>query len=80
MRTITFIILVFVFTYINSKSKEEWKTRSIYQILTDRFARTSDTGSCTLSQYCGGNYQGIINHLDYIQGMGFNAIWISPIV
>jgi alpha-amylase len=72
--------LVFVFTYINSKSKEEWKTRSIYQILTDRFARTSDTGSCTLSQYCGGNYQGIINHLDYIQGMGFNAIWISPIV
>jgi glycosidase len=23
---------------------------------------------------------GIVNHLDYIQGMGFDAIWISPIV
>ena len=80
MRAITFLLFVLLTTYITSKTKDEWKTRSIYQILTDRFARTSDTGSCTLSQYCGGNYQGIINHLDYIQGMGFNAIWISPIV
>ena len=76
----TFLLFVLLSTYITSKTKDEWKTRSIYQILTDRFARTSSTGSCTLSQYCGGNYQGIINHLDYIQGMGFNAIWISPIV
>ena len=80
MRAITFLLFVLLSTYITSKTKDEWKTRSIYQILTDRFARTSDAGSCTLSQYCGGNYQGIINHLDYIQGMGFNAIWISPIV
>ena len=80
MRAITFLLFVLLSTYITSKTKDEWKTRSIYQILTDRFARTSSTGSCTLSQYCGGNYQGIINHLDYIQGMGFNAIWISPIV
>ena len=67
-------------TFVSSKSKEEWKSRSIYQVLTDRFARTQDTGSCNLGQYCGGNYQGIINHLDYIKGMGFDAIWISPIV
>ena len=81
MRAIISILLfILLSTYVTSKSKEEWITRSIYQILTDRFARTSDTGSCNLSQYCGGNYQGIINHLDYIQGMGFNAIWISPIV
>ena len=65
---------------IACKSKDEWKTRAIYQILTDRFARTSDTGYCNYSQYCGGNYRGIINHLDYIKGMGFDAIWISPIV
>ena len=30
--------------------------------------------------YCGGTWQGIIKHLDYIQGMGFTAVWISPIV
>ncbi|KAJ7861897.1 hypothetical protein B0H13DRAFT_2072442 [Mycena leptocephala] len=23
---------------------------------------------------------GITNHLDYIQGLGFNTLWISPIV
>ena len=80
MKTFTFLLCILLVSYINSKSKEEWKSRSIYQILTDRFARTSDTGSCNLSQYCGGNYQGVIKHLDYIKGMGFDAIWISPIV
>lgn len=60
----------------------QWESQSIYQIVTDRFARTdgSTTASCNLSQYCGGTWQGIIDHLDYIQGMGFTAIWISPIV
>ena len=80
MKQIIFIILLVLSTYISCKSKEEWKSRSIYQILTDRFARTSDTGMCNYSNYCGGNYQGIIKKLDYIKGMGFDAIWISPIV
>ena len=80
MRPIALLILFLLSTTISGKSKEEWKSRSIYQILTDRFARTSDTGYCNYSQYCGGNYQGIINKLDYIKGMGFDAIWISPIV
>ena len=59
-----------------------WKERSIYQVLTDRFARSdSENGACgDLSNYCGGNYQGMIQQLDYIKGMGFDAIWISPIV
>ena len=60
----------------------EWKSRSVYQVLTDRFAKTGDSGdACTnLSTYCGGTYKGIENNLDYIQGMGFDAIWISPVV
>ncbi|KAI5850741.1 alpha-amylase [Tricharina praecox] len=63
---------------------EQWRTRSIYQVLTDRFAvangsstRPCDTGA---RQYCGGSYRGIVEQLDYIQGMGFTAIWISPVV
>jgi hypothetical protein len=32
-----------------------------------------------MGRYCGGNWRGIINKLDYIQGMGFDAIWISPV-
>ena len=77
---ITILIALLLSTYVLSKTKEEWKSRSIYQLLTDRFARTHETGQCDLSQYCGGSYAGIIEHLDYIKGMGFDAIWISPIV
>ncbi|KAG8844231.1 hypothetical protein FRB96_003235 [Tulasnella sp. 330] len=64
-------------------SMAEWQSRTIYQLVTDRFAKTTDDGGPCDSgarQYCGGTWQGIINHLDYIQGMGFDAIWISPVV
>ena len=76
---ISSIIIFLLLSAFYCRTKEEWKTRSIYQIVTDRFARTSDTGICNFNKYCGGNYRGIINKLDYIKGMGFNAIWISPI-
>ena len=61
---------------------EDWKKRNVYQVLTDRFARSdqSESACSNLSGYCGGNYQGMIGQLDYIKGMGFDAIWISPIV
>lgn len=62
----------------------EWRKQSIYQVLTDRFARTdlSTTAPCDAAEgiYCGGTWQGIIKKLDYIQNMGFTAIWISPVV
>lgn len=59
-----------------------WKQRAVYQVLTDRFWRDNgDTNSCgNLSDYCGGTWKGIQDKLDYIQGMGFDAIWISPVV
>ena len=79
MRQIIFLLTLILLQNISCKTKEEWKSRAIYQILTDRFARTS-TGTCSLSSYCGGNYKGIIQNLDYIKNMGFDAIWISPIV
>ena len=53
------------------------------KLVTDRFAVDGDTGpSCDTSkrQYCGGSWKGVISKLDYIQNMGFDAIWISPIV
>ncbi|KAG6267292.1 hypothetical protein E4U48_005134 [Claviceps purpurea] len=61
-----------------------WKSRSIYFAFTDRIARNgSDNGggACgNLGNYCGGTFRGIQGKLDYIKGMGFDAIWISPIV
>lgn len=59
----------------------QWRSQSIYQIVTDRFANDQGTNTtCNSGDYCGGTYRGIINKLPYIQGMGFTAIWISPIV
>jgi len=60
----------------------EWKKRSVYQLLTDRFSLDYQRvgsgypgSSCTdLSRYCGGTWKGIENNLDYIEGMGFDAI------
>jgi len=64
-------------------SASDWKSRSIYQVVTDRFA-TPDGSSPTCNTgdrvFCGGGYKGITSKLDYIQNMGFDAVWISPIV
>mmetsp|Transcript_20917 Transcript_20917/g.15037 ORF Transcript_20917/g.15037 Transcript_20917/m.15037 type:complete len:350 (+) Transcript_20917:42-1091(+) len=59
-----------------------WKQRAVYQVLTDRYSKDSSNDSAcnNLSSYCGGTWRGIQNNLDYIEGMGFDAIWISPIV
>lgn len=62
---------------------DEWRSRSIYQLVTDRFALadgSSPSCNATARQYCGGTWQGVIKKLDYIQGMGFDAVWISPVV
>jgi hypothetical protein len=64
-------------------SPKGWKGRSIYQLLTDRFANNGDIAPKVCNQlyeYCGGTWKGITRNLDYIQDMGFDAIWISPIV
>lgn len=52
--------------------------------MTDRFSHadrsTSTPCNTTDGLYCGGTWRGIINNLDYISGMGFDAIMISPII
>ncbi|EED14962.1 alpha-amylase, putative [Talaromyces stipitatus ATCC 10500] len=68
---------------VKAATPDEWRSRSVYFLLTDRFARSdnSTTAECDaqLGHYCGGSWQGIINQLDYIQNMGFTAIWITPV-
>jgi hypothetical protein len=45
-------------TAVLAGDKEAWKSRTIYQVLTDRFARSNgDSSSCNnLSDYCGGTW------------------------
>jgi len=76
---ITAFLLV---SYAIAGTAEEWKQRTIYQLLTDRFATTASppTKCPDLMKYCGGSFNAILTQLDYIKGMGFDAIWISPVI
>ena len=79
-----FLILLALCSVAAALSPADWRAQSIYQVLTDRFARTdgSTTAICNTGAglWCGGTWRGIINKLDYIQGLGATAVWISPFV
>ena len=54
----------------------ELRHRTIYQVLTDRFARGDGlTPACDTGrrEYCGGTWKGIEARLGYIQDMGFDT-------
>ncbi|KAJ5659014.1 glycoside hydrolase superfamily [Penicillium longicatenatum] len=78
------LLVSLLFESATAATTEQWKTRTVYQTMTDRFARTdgSITAPCNASAglYCGGSWQGTIDKLDYIQDMGFDAVMISPII
>ena len=64
---------------------EDWRDEVIYQLLTDRFANGDPTNDLELdlahpARYHGGDWQGIIDRLDYIAALGATTIWISPVV
>lgn len=75
------ISLISLTTTVSALSPAGWRSKSIYQVFTDRFARTdgSTTAACdpSVGIVCGGTIQGIISQLDYIQQMGFTAVRIS---
>lgn len=76
-------LLLAAASVVKALSTEEWQTQSVYALITDRFARSSTANASeecsSYRSYCGGTWKGIEEHLDYIQGMGYTAIWISPI-
>lgn len=60
-------------------SAAQWRTRSIYQVITDRFALADGSApACNVGErlYCGGTWLGIQNKLSYIKGMNFDSIWM----
>ena len=67
---------------------DDWRDEVIYQVLTDRFA-DGDTSNDEvdsvgvmpgdLSRYQGGDFEGLRQHLGYIQHLGATALWISPV-
>ena len=51
----------------------------IYHLLIDRFNGGWQVPPKSENVFCGGTLQGVIEKLDYIQGLGFNAVMLSPI-
>ncbi len=51
----------------------------IYHLLIDRFNGGWQTPPKSENIFCGGNLKGVIEKLDYIKDLGFNAIMHSPI-
>ncbi|MDT0627523.1 alpha-amylase family glycosyl hydrolase [Alteromonas sp. W364] len=65
----------------------DWGEQKVYFVLLDRFndgeSSNNDFGQGEYSptqesHFNGGDIQGLIDKLDYIQGMGFTAVWVSP--
>ena len=65
----------------------DWRDQVIYFLMTDRFEdgnpRNNDQGAGEFnpqkeSHYSGGDLAGIRKRLDYIQGLGATAVWITP--
>ncbi|MCX6215523.1 glycoside hydrolase family 13 protein [Spirosoma sp.] len=64
----------------------------IYLIMPDRFANGDpandkfpdmlDTQADTKNPYLrhGGDFKGIINHLDYLKDLGVTALWLTPVI
>jgi alpha-amylase len=68
-----------------SNANLDWRDQVIYQIVIDRFANGDPNNDINVEpsipgRYHGGDWQGVIDHLDYLQALGVTALWISPVV
>ncbi|MDQ1147127.1 glycosidase [Bacillus sp. SORGH_AS 510] len=66
------------------KENRLWQDETVYSIMIDRFnngdiANDVDVNAKDPLAYHGGDFQGIIDRLDYIHDMGFTAIRLTPI-
>lgn len=63
----------------------DWRDEVIYQIMVDRFEDGDPNNNWNVdyrkeAAYHGGDWQGVIDRLDYIEDLGVTALWISPVV
>ncbi len=61
----------------------DWRDEVIYQLIVDRFNNGDinndfNVDTRSMSRYHGGDWQGIIDKLDYLQELGVTTLWISP--
>ena len=61
----------------------DWRDQVIYQIVVDRFENGDPNNDFNVElsapgRYHGGDWQGVIDRLDYLEELGVTALWISP--
>lgn len=65
----------------------DWRDQVVYFLMLDRFddgdPRNNDQGQAEYApddgaRYSGGDLRGVARRLDYIQGLGATAVWITP--
>ena len=66
------------------KEERKWQDETVYSLMIDRFNNSDLTNDIGVdindpNGYHGGDFQGIIDQLDYIKEMGFTAISLTPI-
>lgn len=66
------------------KENRKWQDESVYLIMIDRFnngdqSNDEDVEVNNPEGYHGGDFQGVIDQLDYIKDMGFTAISLTPV-
>lgn len=69
----------------NTGVGQDWDESIIYFLLTDRFYDGSTANNTGVNKnlredYHGGDFAGLIEKLDYIDSLGVNTIWITPVV
>ncbi|MBA3393738.1 MAG: alpha-amylase [Deltaproteobacteria bacterium] len=68
-----------------SNANLDWRDQVIYQIMIDRFENGDPNNDINVhpsvpGRYHGGDWQGVIDRLDYLETLGVTALWISPVV
>lgn len=86
MKRISIILMILLLSFsalpVQAASQDEMR---IYSILTDRFMNGDENNNKDIHNDkdnnlpYGGDFKGIINKVDYIKKMGFNAIHVSPV-
>ncbi len=80
-------------TIVKSTARDfDWDEAVIYFAVTDRFFNGNKAnddaygiGDCNITStgslsYHGGDFKGLTEKLDYLQSLGVNTVWITPIV
>lgn len=59
-----------------------WEGKTVYYVVTDRFqngdkSNDADADPSNIEAFHGGDYQGVIDKLDYLKDLGVDCIWLS---